>query len=44
MNTKIKEAEQEKDENAMQKFLLHKQELLERRKQYTSDQFSIHSQ
>lgn len=44
VNTKIKEAEQEKDENAMQKFLLHKQELLERRKQYTSDQFSIHSQ
>ncbi len=44
LNTKIKEAEQEKDENAMKRFLVHKQELLEKRKKYTSDQFTIHLQ
>ncbi len=42
VNTKIMEAEKEKDENAMHKFLVHKQELLERKKRYTSVQFSIH--
>jgi len=44
LNTKIKEAEQEKDENAMKRFLVHKQELLEKRKRYTSDQFTKHPQ
>lgn len=42
VNTKIIEAEKEKDENAMHQFLVHKQELLERKKRYASDQFSIH--
>jgi DNA primase len=44
LNIKIKEAQQGKDENAMKRFLLHKQKLLERKKKYTSDQFSIHLQ
>lgn len=44
LNTKIREAEQEKDENAMKRFLAHKQELLEKRKKYTSDQFNMHLQ
>jgi DNA primase len=41
LNIKIKEAQQERDENAMKRFLVHKQKLLEKRKKYTSDQFSI---
>ena len=44
LNIKIKEAQQERDENAMKKFLVHKQELLERRKKYTADQFPFHLQ
>jgi len=44
LNIKIKEAQQERDENAMKRFLVHKQKLLERRKKYTSDQFSIQLQ
>lgn len=44
LNIKIKEAQQERDENAMKRFLVHKQKLLERRKEYTSDQFPIHVQ
>ena len=44
LNIKIKEAQQERDESAMKRFLVHKQKLLERRKKYTSDQFSIRMQ
>jgi len=39
LNIKIKDAQQEKDENAMKQCLHHKQELLEKRKRCTSDQF-----
>jgi replicative DNA helicase len=42
LNIKIKEAQQERDESAMKRFLVHKQKLLEIRKKYASDQFSIH--
>jgi len=41
INIKIQEAQQEKNENTMKQFLLHKQELLEKRKKCISDQFSI---
>lgn len=42
LNIKIKEAQQERDESAMKRCLVHKQKLLEIRKKYASDQFSIH--
>ena len=42
LNTKIKEAEEGKDENAMQQYLVDKQKLLERKKEYASDPHSIH--
>jgi len=42
LNTKIKEAEEGKDENAMQQYLVDKQKLLERKKEYASDHHSIH--
>ena len=42
LNTKIKEAEEGKDENAIKQYLVDKQKLLERKKEYTSDHHSIH--
>ncbi len=42
LNTKIKEAEEGKDENAIQQYLVDKQKLLERKKEYASDHHSIH--
>ena len=44
VNIKIKEAQQEKNENAMKKLLVDKQKLLERRKQYSIDQPPFHVQ
>ena len=42
LNIKIKEAEEGKDENAIQQYLVDKQKLLERKKEYASDHHSIH--
>jgi DNA primase len=42
LNTKIREAQAGKDESAIEQFLAHKQELLERKKEFTSDHTSIH--
>ena len=44
LNTKIREAQAGKDESAIEQFLAHKQELLERKKEFTSDHTSIHLQ
>jgi len=42
LNTKIKEAEAGKDEKAIEQYLVDKQKLLERKKEYSSDHHSIH--
>jgi len=44
LNIKIKEAQQERDETAMKKFLVDKQKLLERRKKHITDQLPFHVQ
>ena len=44
LNTKIREAQAGKDESAIEQFLADKQELLERKKEFTSDHTSIHLQ
>lgn len=44
LNTKIKEAEQDKDEKAIKQYLVDKQKLLERKKGYAPDHLSIHLQ
>jgi len=44
LNAKIREAEAGKDESAIQQFLAHKQELLEKKKEFTSDHTFIHFQ
>ena len=44
LNTKIKAAEEGKDENAMKQFLAYKQKLIERKKEFTSEHTSIHLQ
>jgi hypothetical protein len=44
LNNKIREAQAGKDESAIEQFLAHKQELLERKKEFTSDHTSMHLQ
>ena len=44
LNTKIKEAEEGKDENAIKQFLVYKQKLLERKKEFISEHAAIHLQ
>ena len=44
LNTKIREAQAGKDESAIEQFLAHKQELLERKKEFTSNHTSTHLQ
>ena len=44
LNNKIRDAERGHDESAMKRFLEDKQKLLTKRKEYSSDQFSIQLQ